>query len=314
MRYPVSTIEAICKYWTDRRRARTQPLLRRLQIHYQDLDEVRRPTNLRNTKDAYLTMKVMRQGMERVRILLELIKKREETKKDRIEVSQKIVELCINEGHPFPQDLTLSYHSGIVDEAYNLDAEVIDDMFGMRKKRKTSQLSNRELKKIKRARLRENDEILTEGRGVGEVLNQHCHHCKKRRPKCAICPYNKTHRYCSSCVKRHFNLDYDQLAEDPTSFWSSGCPKCDGTCPCAVCRNQNHVSTPGKKKSQDEKVQSKKERDHKGKSKLKRERERREREREKRELELERLEEERLERERELQELEEEEDSFFIAD
>ena len=37
---------------------------------------------------------------------------------------------------------------------------------------------------------------------VTEAMNLHCHHCKKRRPRCAICPFNKTHRYCQNCVKR----------------------------------------------------------------------------------------------------------------
>jgi len=68
-------------------------------------------------------------------------------------------------------------------------------------------------------------------------LNQHCHHCKKRRARCAVCPVNSTHRYCINCVSRHFNFTFEKLILDPSKFWDMGCPRCVGTCPCAVCRN-----------------------------------------------------------------------------
>jgi hypothetical protein len=45
-------------------------------------------------------------------------------------------------------------------------------------------------------------EMVPDFEGPTEAVNLHCHHCKKRRPRCAVCPYNKTHRYCQNCVKR----------------------------------------------------------------------------------------------------------------
>jgi len=77
--------------------------------------------------------------------------------------------------------------------------------------------------------------------GAGEVFNLHCHHCKKRRPRCAICPYNTTHRYCQNCVTRHFGVEYELLALDTLKFWKDGCPKCTGQCPCAICRVANGI-------------------------------------------------------------------------
>jgi len=251
-------------------------------------------------------MRIMRQDMERVRILMDLLKKREEAKRDRLEFLGDLLGLHVSKGIPLPQNLDLRFNSGIEDETYSsMDGAAIDKIFGIGKKRKgTEDLSNRELKKIKLARQREREDYnMGSAKSSGEAFNQHCHHCKKRRPKCAICPFNKTHRYCSSCVQRHFDINYDQLAEDSMSYWSGGCPKCDGTCPCAVCRNQHNNSSPTRK------VYDRIKKAKKDKHKVKRERERREQERERKELESERMEEDRVEKETEVQEsLEDEED------
>ncbi len=44
-------------------------------------------------------MKILRQHFEKVRLLLELVKKREEAKRDRVKGLREIVDLCVEESN-----------------------------------------------------------------------------------------------------------------------------------------------------------------------------------------------------------------------
>jgi len=133
---PLAVVESICKYWLDKRKSHPQPLLRRLQEYSQesDGDKNLKKHGKKNTANTYVTMKLMRQGMERARILLDLMKKREETKKERVELIQQIVENQIQNDTPFPEDFDLSYSSDIIN-LDNFNAQLDGDLFMLNRKR-----------------------------------------------------------------------------------------------------------------------------------------------------------------------------------
>lgn len=105
------------------------------------------------------------------------------------------------------------------------------------KKQKTTEKTSPTSQPPKIIRTSSKSNTIEEDNEIGEVLEGHCHHCKKRRPRCAVCPKNKRHRFCSSCIAKHFGMDYEELIEEsPAVIWKlSGCPKCQGKCPCAQC-------------------------------------------------------------------------------
>jgi hypothetical protein len=292
---PINTIDGICKYWLNKRKLKNKPLIKRFQEFNQKLlvEKKNKPIK-KNSLQSLLTLKLIRQTMERVRILLDLIKKREEIKKHRLEVVKDIVQnhLLIDDYSIFSINYPLQFY-GYKKETIDSNNLLINE--NKRKKRKKEieieienknddnksniekdEINNDDFEKeyyeeeyeyeysdyededdeiyidkddeeyknhyISKKNIKEKQDILLDGEisNPGEVINQHCHHCKKRRPRCAVCPFNKTHRYCYSCVLRHFDLDFDTLTENPLKYWGKGCPRCVGICPCAVCRNLNN--------------------------------------------------------------------------
>jgi len=255
---PALVVEEICKFWIEKRRNHVQPLVRRLQEYTDSMEDKKKKTNVQykqNTYDQYLTMRLIRQGMERVRILLNLMKKREDLKGQQIKILTNIVEQQVNTGEGIPPEISFSIYTDMKNKQFSMfGIRENDDIFDLqipeKRKRLKPDLKEKGWKRQKFGKEKKRKEedvdytpetvsdILSQSSN-GEVFNLHCHHCKKRRPRCAICPYNITHRYCQNCVNRHFGADYEKLALSPIRFWKDGCPKCIGICPCAVCRNSS---------------------------------------------------------------------------
>ncbi|XP_054167400.1 bromodomain-containing protein 1-like [Oppia nitens] len=94
-------LQRLLGYWTLKRQSRNGvPLLRRLQISHNNL---RRDSNkdgddeqVMKIKEQLKTMNRLRQDLERVRLLVELIRKREKMKREFLKIRQNTVELQLN--------------------------------------------------------------------------------------------------------------------------------------------------------------------------------------------------------------------------
>ncbi|KAL6075759.1 hypothetical protein QOT17_003455 [Balamuthia mandrillaris] len=79
-----------------------------------------------------------------------------------------------------------------------------------------------------------------------------CHPCKTKREEWVGCPLVPSHRFCSSCIERHFGIDYRNCSgHQPLPQWRNGCPACTFLCPCAMCRRK---ARPGESQHQDERL------------------------------------------------------------
>lgn len=53
------------------------------------------------------------------------------------------------------------------------------------------------------------------------------------------CNKSKFHRWCSSCVKNGFGIDFEKLLQNNTTCWPKGCPICTNSCHCSLCRKRS---------------------------------------------------------------------------
>jgi hypothetical protein len=66
-----------------------------------------------------------------------------------------------------------------------------------------------------------------------------CHYCRQKKTTFVECNRSKFHRWCSSCVKNGFGLDFDKLVSDKDKNWPKGCPICTKSCHCSLCRKRS---------------------------------------------------------------------------
>eukprot|EP00727_Mastigamoeba_balamuthi_P005989 m51a1_g2009 hypothetical protein (189) ;mRNA; f:1252950-1253588 len=66
----------------------------------------------------------------------------------------------------------------------------------------------------------------------GLAANISCHRCRSKKSMCFVCPSNAKHKFCESCLRRHFGL----------GELSSACPMCTGTCGCTKCRSKTEIT------------------------------------------------------------------------
>ena len=93
---PFKTIEIVLQYWAQKRASKKRPLIRRIQDLWQEeINSKRKKGPVVNSAESYKSMFHIRQGMERVRILLDLSKKREECKRDYIQMFTDTVEMAV---------------------------------------------------------------------------------------------------------------------------------------------------------------------------------------------------------------------------
>ena len=66
-----------------------------------------------------------------------------------------------------------------------------------------------------------------------------CHYCRQKKTLFAECNKSPFHRWCASCVKNGFSVDFESLIKDKDRVWPSGCPICTSSCHCSLCRKRS---------------------------------------------------------------------------
>ena len=74
--------------------------------------------------------------------------------------------------------------------------------------------------------------------GGGSSRGTSCHYCRQKKSLFVQCDKSSFHRWCASCVKNGFGLDFEALITDQTSVWPEGCPICAASCGCSLCKKR----------------------------------------------------------------------------
>ena len=74
--------------------------------------------------------------------------------------------------------------------------------------------------------------------GGSDSRGTSCHYCRQKKSLFVECNKSRFHRWCSSCVKNGFGLDFGELLRNKDKVWPMGCPICQKTCTCSLCKRR----------------------------------------------------------------------------
>jgi len=74
--------------------------------------------------------------------------------------------------------------------------------------------------------------------GATNSRGSSCHYCRQKKSLYVECNKSRFHRWCASCVKNGFGVDFGELLRDKDKAWPHGCPICQATCTCSLCKRR----------------------------------------------------------------------------
>ena len=74
--------------------------------------------------------------------------------------------------------------------------------------------------------------------GAANSRGSSCHYCRQKKSLYVECNKSRFHRWCASCVKNGFGIDFGELLRNKDKAWPHGCPICQATCTCSLCKRR----------------------------------------------------------------------------